>query len=90
MNAKNTLCMDPGWNFFATPLYQKYRKLVHLRTGEPEQVCSQEELNMLRDRKFRDQGTLRVVIINLGPSSTILASYLNRKTDSGLFYFAYP
>jgi hypothetical protein len=52
--AEGTRCMDAGWNFFGTPLYQKYHKFVAQNTGEPGQTCSKDELEDLRTQKFRD------------------------------------
>jgi len=50
---KGTKCMDAGWNFLGTPLYEKYHKFVQVNTGEPAQSCSQEELEELREQQFR-------------------------------------
>lgn len=51
---EGTKCMDVAWNFFGTPLYDKYNKFVALATGEPSQACSKNELEELRDQKFRE------------------------------------
>jgi hypothetical protein len=51
---KGTKCMDAGWNFFGTPLYEKYHKFVARTTGEPSQSCGRNELEELRDQQFRD------------------------------------
>lgn len=51
---KGTKCMDRGWNFFGTPLYEKYHKFVFQSTGELSQRCSRSELDELRDQQFRD------------------------------------
>lgn len=55
--AKDTKCMDEGWNFFGTPLYEKYQKFVEQSTGEPSQKCSRDELQELRDQQFRNVDT---------------------------------
>jgi len=47
-------CMDAAWNFFGTPLYEKYQKFAAQITGEPLQKCSRKELEELRDQQFRD------------------------------------
>jgi hypothetical protein len=57
MTAKNTTCADMTWNFFGTPLYEKYHKMA-ASVGEAITRCSAEELKELRDRQFRDLGTV--------------------------------
>ena len=52
-NQKPTKCMDAGWNFLGTPLYEKYHKFVALNTEEPALACSENELEELRDQQFR-------------------------------------
>ncbi len=51
---KGTKCMDAGWNFLGTPLYDKYHKFMEINMGEPAQVCSVDELEELRDQQFRE------------------------------------
>jgi hypothetical protein len=48
------MCDDLAWNFFGTPLYSKFQKYVAQATGQPIEKCSREELQELRDRRFRD------------------------------------
>jgi hypothetical protein len=52
--SEETICEDPVWNFFATPLYSKYQKLRAWTMGSLFEICSPEELEMLRDRHFRE------------------------------------
>ena len=51
---KGTKCMDPLLNVFGTPLYEKFQKFISQSTGEPSQRCSSNELDELREQKFRD------------------------------------
>lgn len=51
---EGTKCDDLTWNFLGTPLYEKYHKHVTQMTGQEPQLCSREELQKLRDRRFRD------------------------------------
>jgi hypothetical protein len=53
MTAKGSKCADTAWNFYGTPLYEKYYKMA-ASLGKPIPRCSGEELKELRDRKFRD------------------------------------
>ncbi|KAG7347251.1 trypsin-like peptidase domain containing protein [Nitzschia inconspicua] len=56
--ADKTICEDPVWNFFGTPLYRKYQKLRAALLGNTlDTFCSAEELEQLRDRQFRDTDT---------------------------------
>lgn len=48
-------CMDPGWNFLGTPLYNNYHKYVAQTTGEPSLNCDRNELEELRDQQFREK-----------------------------------
>jgi hypothetical protein len=57
--AKDTKCDDISWNFLGTPIFDKYRKhAARVKTGlwnvEIQEICSREELQELRERKFRD------------------------------------
>uniref|UniRef100_A0A448ZAY1 Glycosyltransferase 2-like domain-containing protein n=1 Tax=Pseudo-nitzschia multistriata TaxID=183589 RepID=A0A448ZAY1_9STRA len=52
--AKGTKCMDIAWNFFGTPLYEKFHKFAAQTTGETTQKCSRKELQELRDQQFRE------------------------------------
>lgn len=52
--AEGTMCDDFAWNYFGTPLYDKFQKYVAHTTGQSIQRCSREELQQLRDRRFRD------------------------------------
>jgi hypothetical protein len=53
--AQGTTCAGPAWNFFGTPLYEKYLKMAALANGgKPVEVCSDEELQSLRVMKFRE------------------------------------
>jgi hypothetical protein len=56
MNTKGTTCDDLAWNFFGTPLYEKYHNFVGQKSGRPVETCSKEELEELRQRNFRDRG----------------------------------
>ena len=58
--AQNTKCANVSWNFFGTPLYNKYNKMVQMSSiangnniPEPN-ICTPEELEELRQIKFRD------------------------------------
>jgi hypothetical protein len=53
MTAEGSKCADLAWNFYGTPLYEKYHKMA-ATVGNPISRCSGEELKELRDRKFRD------------------------------------
>lgn len=53
MTAEGSTCADLAWNFYGTPLYEKYHKMA-VTVGKPIPRCSEEELKELRDRKFRD------------------------------------
>mmetsp|Transcript_8986 Transcript_8986/g.19406 ORF Transcript_8986/g.19406 Transcript_8986/m.19406 type:complete len:537 (-) Transcript_8986:287-1897(-) len=52
--AKGTKCMDVAWNFYGTPLYEKYHKFAVQSTGISLQQCSRQELQGLRDEQFRE------------------------------------
>jgi hypothetical protein len=56
MTAEGTTCDDTAWNFFGTPMYEKFHKSVELTTGKAVELCSKEQLQELRARKFRDTG----------------------------------
>ena len=53
MNAKGTTCESVAWNFYGTPLYEKYFKMSE-QIGNPLPRCSGKELQELRELKFRD------------------------------------
>ena len=53
MNAKGTTCESVAWNFYGTPLYEKYFKMSE-QIGNPLPRCSGKELQELREIKFRD------------------------------------
>ena len=55
-NTKGTSCDDMSWNFFGTPLYQKFRRFVEKNGGKTVDNCSKEQLESLRQRNFRDRG----------------------------------
>ena len=52
--AEGSKCMDFGWMFFGTPLYEKYQKFILQTTGERSQSCNRNELEELREQQFRD------------------------------------
>eukprot|EP00980_Cylindrotheca_fusiformis_P001504 scaffold346_cov116-Cylindrotheca_fusiformis.AAC.18 len=54
MNAKGTACEDFAWNFFGTPMYDKFHKFTEHSTNKPVKKCTRSELKELQDRKFRD------------------------------------
>lgn len=58
MTAQGSVCEDFGWNFYRTPMYNRYHKFVEASTGKPVKKCSREELKELQDRNFRDKGML--------------------------------
>jgi hypothetical protein len=55
-NAKGTTCDDISWSFLGTPLYEKYRRFVELKSGKSVEICSKDQLEGLRQRSFRDRG----------------------------------
>ena len=55
-NTNGTTCDDMSWNFFGTPLFQKFRRFVETNSGKPVDNCSKEQLESLRQRNFRDRG----------------------------------
>ncbi len=57
MNTKGTTCDDRAWNFFGTPLYQKYHRFMEKHSGQSVEICTKEQLEGLRQRNFRDRGT---------------------------------
>jgi hypothetical protein len=56
MNTVGTTCDDLAWNFFGTPMYEKYHKFMETKSGRHVETCSKEELEELRQRNFRDRG----------------------------------
>ena len=56
MNAKGTTCDDKAWTFFGTPMYDKFHTYLEQKTGQKVHVCSKDDLEQLRQRKFRDLG----------------------------------
>eukprot|EP00536_Pseudo-nitzschia_multiseries_P011043 jgi/Psemu1/289458/fgenesh1_pg.357_\ len=52
--AEGTKCMDVAWNFFGTPLYDKFQRFVAQNTGGRSQQCGKEELEGLRGQRFRE------------------------------------
>ena len=53
---RGTTCDDLAWNFFGTRTYDKFHRLVEQKTGQAVEICSKDELEGLRQRKFRDLG----------------------------------
>jgi hypothetical protein len=52
---KGTKCEDVSWNFFGTPLYRKYHTFLAQSTGKETTTCTNEELQELRDFRFREK-----------------------------------
>jgi hypothetical protein len=53
MTAVGSKCTDETWNYYGTPLFEKFHKMA-ASMGNPIPRCSGEEIKELRDRKFRD------------------------------------
>lgn len=74
-NTKGTTCDDLAWNFFGTPLYNKFQRLEEQKSGQPVQTCSKDELEALRQRNFRDRGKLTSAGCRLRAVSTEIILY---------------
>lgn len=70
MSARGTTCDDLAWNFFGTPMYEKYRKFVERKSGRSVEPCSKQELEELRQRNFRDRGASRMDRLVVSPPGT--------------------
>lgn len=77
MTAQGSVCEDFGWNFFQTPMYNRYHKFVEASTGKAVKKCSREELKELQHRKFRDQGMLLESFNSLNSNANDVAHLRN-------------